>query len=74
MARVLVYPSLDSPDAVEGICNHQRLRSDCAGRTSLKFCRALAQILNSAGTLMEQFNQGLPCLLIHARLNNLTEI
>ena len=25
MARVLVYPSLDSPEAVEGPCNQQRL-------------------------------------------------
>ena len=48
MARVLVYPSLDSPGAVEGTCDQRRLirlrdlslhlshKSDC------RFCRALA--------------------------------
>ena len=30
MARVLVYPSLDSPEAVEATRDQQRLRSDCA--------------------------------------------
>ena len=30
MARVLVYPSLDSPESVEGTCNQRRLWSDCA--------------------------------------------
>ena len=29
LARVLVYHSLDSPKAVEGTCNQQRLWSDC---------------------------------------------
>ena len=30
MARVLIYPSLGSPEAVEGTCYQRRLRSDCA--------------------------------------------
>ena len=30
MARVLVHPSLDSPEAVEGTCVQRRLWSDCA--------------------------------------------
>ena len=30
MARVLVYPSLDSLEAVEGICDQWRFWSDCA--------------------------------------------
>ena len=34
MARVLVYPFLDSPEAVKDICDQQRLRSDCASAQS----------------------------------------
>ena len=30
-AMILVYPSLDSPEAVEGTCDQRRLWSDCAG-------------------------------------------
>ena len=30
MARVLGYPTLDSPEAVKGTCDPRRLRSDCA--------------------------------------------
>ena len=29
MARVLVHPPLDSPEAVEDTCDQQRLLSDC---------------------------------------------
>ena len=57
MTRVVVYPSLDSPEAVEGMCNQQRLRSDCAdAQTDLclrwshvlcRFCQALAQITDA---------------------------
>ena len=55
MTRVLVYPSLYSPKAVEGTCNQWSLRSDCADakadlrlRWSQKsyctFCHTLAHI------------------------------
>ena len=55
MARVLVYPSLDSLEAVKGTCDQRRLRSDCANAQSdlslrwshksyTRICRALAQI------------------------------
>ena len=55
MARVLVYPSLDSPEAVKGTCDQRRLRSDCADaqadlsrrwshKSYSRFCRALAHI------------------------------
>ena len=30
MTRILVHPSLDSPEAKEGTCDQRRLRSDCA--------------------------------------------
>ena len=53
LVRVLVYHSLDSPEAVEGTCDQRWLWSDCAdAQTDLslrwpyksycKFCRALA--------------------------------
>ena len=56
MARVLIYPSLGSPMAIEGTCNQRRLRSDCANvqvdlslhwshKSYCRFCRALAQIV-----------------------------
>ena len=52
MARVLVYPSLDSREAVKGPCDQRRLWSDCADaqadlsfcwsqKTYCRFCRAL---------------------------------
>ena len=54
MARILVYPSSDSPEAVEGTCDQRRLRSDYAKaqvamslrwshKSSCRFC-ALAQL------------------------------
>ena len=56
MARVLVYLSLDSPEAVEGTCDQWRLWSDCADAQSdlsprwshgsyCRFCPSLAQNL-----------------------------
>ena len=56
MARVLVYSSLNSLEAVEGTSDQRRLRSDCAyaqADLSLRwshksycgFCRELAQII-----------------------------
>ena len=30
MTRILVHPTLDSPEAKEGTCDQRRLRSDCA--------------------------------------------
>ena len=56
MARVLVYPSFNSPDAVKGTCDQRRLWSDSADAQSdlslrwshksyCRFCRALAQFL-----------------------------
>ena len=56
MSRVLVYPSLDSPEDVNGTCDQRRLWSDCADaqadlslRWSQKFhgrfCRSLAQFI-----------------------------
>ena len=34
LTRVLVHPSLESPDTVEGTCDQQRLWSDCADAQS----------------------------------------
>ena len=58
MARVMVYPSLDSLEVVEGTCDQQKLWSDCADaqadlslrwshKSYCRFCRALAQILEA---------------------------
>ena len=58
MARILIkifYPSLDSPEAVEGTCNQKRLWSDCTyvqadlslrwlHKSNCRFCHALVQI------------------------------
>ena len=55
MARVLVHPSVDSPEAVEGTCNRRRHQSDCADAQAdlslrwshkcyYRFCRALAEL------------------------------
>ena len=55
MARVFIYHFLDSPEAVEGTCDQQRLCSDCADAQSdqslswshksyCRFWRALAHI------------------------------
>ena len=39
MTRVLIHPSLDSQEAVEGSCDQQRLWSDCAdGQADLSIC------------------------------------
>ena len=39
MARVLIYPSLDNLEAVEGICNQERLWSDCEDeQANLSLC------------------------------------
>ena len=62
MARVLIYPSLDSPKAVEGTCDQRRLLSDCADAQSdqslrwshvlNRYCCALAQIWYSKTNTM----------------------
>ena len=44
MARVLVYPSLDSLEAVESTCNQGRLRSDCVD-TQADLSSLVAQVL-----------------------------
>ena len=55
MARILVYPSFDSPKAVDGTCHQWRPWSDCAEaqadlslhwshKSYCKFCPALAHI------------------------------
>ena len=55
MARILVYSSLDSLEAVESTCDQQRLWSACANAQAdlslrcshmsyCRFCRALAQL------------------------------
>ena len=52
MARVLIYPSLDNLEAVEGMCDQRRLWSECADaqadlslfwshKSYCRFCRAL---------------------------------
>ena len=57
MARVLIYLSLDSPEAVKGTCDQRRLWSDCADaqadlslrwspKSYCRFCRALARIIS----------------------------
>ena len=54
MGRLLVYPSWDSPQTVEGTCYQRRLWSDCVNaqadfrlrwshKSYCRFCRALAQ-------------------------------
>ena len=56
VARFLVHPSLDSPDAVEGTCGRGKFWSDCvyaqadlnlrwSHKSYCRFCRALAQML-----------------------------
>ena len=56
MARDLVHPSLNSPEAVEDICDQRRLWSDCADtqvdlrlrwshKSYCRFCRALTLII-----------------------------
>ena len=56
MARVIVYPSLNKPEAVEVICDQQRLLSACADaqidlslrwshKSYFRFCHVLARIL-----------------------------
>ena len=56
MARLLIYPSFNSPEAVENTCNQQKLRSDCTDaladpslcwshKSYCRFCRALAHML-----------------------------
>ena len=70
-ARVLVYPSLDSPEAVEGTCDQQRLWSDCADaqadlslRCSHKSCcrisRALANMFDKVQLMLLEFGQQQP--------------
>ena len=55
MPKVLFHPSLDSPEAVEGTCDRQRLRSDYVDaqadlnlcwsyKSYCRFCRALAHL------------------------------
>ena len=55
MARILVYPSLDNPEAVEGTCDQRRLWSDCVDaqadlsprwlhKSYCRFCRSLAHL------------------------------
>ena len=55
MARVLVHPSMDSPEAVEGTCDQWRLWSDCVDaqadlslrwpyKSYCRFCHALAHL------------------------------
>ena len=51
MARVLVYPSLDILEAVEGTCNQGRLRSAC---TDLSLC--CAQILLQVLSCTDSYN------------------
>ena len=59
IAMVLVHPSLCSPEAVEGICDQRRLRSDCADaqadpslwwshKSYCRFCCALAHIISAS--------------------------
>ena len=39
MARILIYPSLDSLEAVEGTCDQQRCCSDCMdAQADLSLC------------------------------------
>ena len=39
--RVLIYTCMDSPEAVKGTCNQQRLRSDCTNvQADLSFVQA----------------------------------
>ena len=56
VARVLVYPALDSLEAVKGTCDQRKLRSDCADaqsdlslrwshKSSCRSCRALVYII-----------------------------
>ena len=56
MARVLVYPSFDSKEAIEDTCDQRTLRSDCADaqadpglrwphKSYCRSCGALAQIV-----------------------------
>ena len=45
MARVLVYPSLDIPEAVECTCDQRRLiRHRWLHKSYCRFCRALAHL------------------------------
>ena len=58
MARLLVYPTLDSLEAVEGTCDQLRLLSDCtdvhadwslrwSNKSYCRFCRALAHVVQT---------------------------
>ena len=42
---VLFYPSFDRPEAVEGTCNQQRLRSDCTDAQAESESSLVAQVL-----------------------------
>ena len=55
MARVLVYPSLNSLNAVEGTCDQQRLWSDCTDAQadlSLRWSHVLLLVLSCAGSII----------------------
>ena len=70
MARVLIYPSLNSQEAVEGLCDQWRLWSNCTDaqadlnlgwlhKSYCRFCHVLAHIsfcgVQSVSTLFAHF-------------------
>ena len=81
MARVLVYPSLDSPEAVEGTCEQWRPWSDCADaqanlslrwsqKSYCRFFRALIHMMWAGRHHFLQISGERMCTILFNRLED----